>query len=152
MGCFGWKTTTNIIPFIFHFAQEPQYKVGLGWHDFVPIRLCYNTWVPFWFVLQFDRIDYCDFNYCWIQLWSYLALPFLEVCKTQSVSILKIKFIWNGRHLGCFSLSAVPLKKKCNNNRNISILGLNQFFKLAHMRISFFPTPNIKHVLFFVSY
>ncbi len=33
------------------------------------------------------RIGYCNFNYYWIQLWSYLVLPFVELCKIQSVSI-----------------------------------------------------------------
>ncbi len=48
--------------------------------------------------LQLNCISYCNFNHYWIQLRSYLPffchfwsyLPFLVVCKTQSVPILWI--------------------------------------------------------------
>ncbi len=42
-------------------------------------------------VLQFNSIDYFDFNYYWIQLWSYIALPFLEAQNPKCVHTLGLE-------------------------------------------------------------
>ncbi len=71
--------------FIFKQMKIAISHIGLGQYAFVLIWFCHNTWVSIQFVLQiwfiailqvlwFDISKYCDFNYYWIQLWSYLAL------------------------------------------------------------------------------
>ncbi len=98
-----------------------------------------------WFVEWLNNIDYCVLliflYYYGIQLWSYLALSFLEVCKTQSVSIL---WVFNVRlqvlSLAILRFQLLSAQLGCSSGNRYNIAHYLLLFKSAQ-KMWFIPEP-----------